>query len=226
MLAYRTRANYLRREAAPDHARILADRDMVVRLRNNVLRRDEVSLLERAKGYYEAGQFPSAVADCQAALKIAPFSAVAHARLVKSLTAAGDHAEALRIVRFLLVAQTAADGTVLQPLDSRNPDYWELAADIEQAAGQHQDAIKDYEHLIQLMQDPLKLPWERRHFVKRAKSCVALKDYSNARAQLQLALTIPDPKADQRPDCDEVAEYQALYSKTAIEKTLAELPAD
>jgi tetratricopeptide (TPR) repeat protein len=220
-LAYQTRANLLRRLPNPDHEQILADRTAVVKLRNNVLRRDAASLLERARAYYEAGDYAKSFADCEAVLRMEPRSSVARVWQCRNALASNLPAEAYVIAVRLVAMHTDAAGTH-EPLEPHHPVNCELVADLARIAGKWAEAQDALSGAI-LWTEKLSLPAKRRHYVDRGDVYVKLKEFAKARADYQKALGITDPLADSQPDSREVLAYQRKYSIEVIRQKIKNL---
>lgn len=221
-LAYQTRARLEGRKVKPDWGQVIQDRTAAVKLLNTILARNSRSYLDRAEAYAGNKEYAKAAADCDAAIKIDPRSAVAHANKAAYLLAAGDR-KAADAVAARLVVEFDDDGgrthTALEPL---NPDNWELLANIAHADGRFADQAIYLTKCLEVQKDH-GIPLPRRLFADRGDAYAAQKLGQKAIYDYTTAIGVPDTLGDKKPQSAIEELYQTLYSIPALQKKISAL---
>lgn len=220
-LAYQTRARLEGRKVKPDWAKVIDDRTAVVKLLNTVLARNARSYLDRADAYAAAKEYAKAAADCDAALKIDPRSAVAHANKAAYLLAGGEIKGAFAVT-LRLVNDFDADGRTHPAIEPLNPANWEQLATVEYTAGNFAMQAKYLTECIELhkMQG---VPVPRRLIADRGDAYAEQKITKPAINDYTTAAATPDFLGDKKPQSAIEELYQSLYGIPALQKKITDL---
>lgn len=220
-LAYQTRARLEARKVKPDWAKVIEDRSAAVKLLNTVLSRNARSYLDRADAYAGAKDYAKAAADCDAALKITPRSAVAHANKGAYLLAAGDIKGAFATT-LRLVNDFDEGGKTHPAVEPLNPANWEQLATVAYTAGDFASQAKYLTECIELhkMQG---IPVPRRLYADRGDAFAEQKLTKEAIADYTVAAALPDTLGDKKPQSALEELYQSLYGIPALQKKIANL---